>query len=135
MTYTVELATDVDELRAAYPVVATEAMRCAPPGTDLHPDQADAYHAVQAQTAYVARDEAGIIRGMAIIQPDGRVSWLTLPRVDSLVVMEALLDHFKNTTGVSPYGDIATDGFRDHVLVHPKNSRSGDGQRVTWRAD
>ena len=133
MTHTVELATDTQELRDAYRVVASESMRCAPPDISLYPADDMTYIAVEHGFAYVARDDSGTICGAALVWDDGHVKWLTLPAEDSIAVMEALLDHYKDTTGVSPWGEITNDQLRETVYAHPlMHSENGVG---TWRKD
>lgn len=132
--YATTLAVDVEELHGSYSRIASETMRCAPPEIDLHPDRAMIYAAVTHGYAYVARDEKGIICGAALIWPDGHVKWLTLPPEDSIAVMEALLNHYKDTTGISPWGEIANERLRETVYGHSL-MHIADGRIGIWRKD
>lgn len=136
MTYTVEVATDADEVIAAYPQVAHESMRCSPPDRSLHPDDdGQVEHFVKVGWVYVARDEAGTIRGLAVIHRDirvGRCEWLTLPAEDGYAIMEALFDYYYDTTGLSVVGESPTASMVEWVSEHPKMTRRGE-TGVVWR--
>jgi hypothetical protein len=134
MTYTVELITNVDELYTAYQRIAAEEMRCAPPDVNLHPDRSITRVAVEHGYAYVARDETGTICGAALIWPDGHGKWVTLPTSDALDVLAALLDHFKVTTGVVPWGQVETPALYDTISAHP-DVTPGGGTVLYWKKD
>lgn len=132
-TYTVELATDVDEVLAAYPRIASENMRCAGPGINLYPENTFIHFAVRHECMYVARDETHAIRGIAIIHDDGHARWLTLPdHRDAHEIMAALFDYFYEATGVSVWGDSEQPSMVQFVLQHPRMSATGEDS-VIWR--